>query len=295
MPKANSPFWLGGVAASMAVCFTHPLDVAKVRMQTLVKSTGNRNPTSFLSVLRLTLAESGFVSLYPGLTASLLRQMSYSLVRLGSYDEIKKRIVSPTPMQLILAAALAGGLGGLAGNPADILLVRMTTDSLRPPESKYQYRNAITGLVNLIRDEGVRGLFRGVGTNTFRAVLMNTSQVGSYDYFKTKLLRRRVPFLDYELRDNLVLHSTASCLAGTVATTICAPADVIKARLMSTSGKVNPLAILSKSIREEGPMFLLKGWTPAFMRLGPNTIIMFVLLEQLKQQWTIWNPSPRIA
>lgn len=26
-------------------------------------------------------------------------------------------------------------------------------------------------------------------------------------------------------------------------------------------------------------MFMFKGWTPAFMRLGPNTVLMFVFYE----------------
>lgn len=67
------------------------------------------------------MAESGVRGLYVGLTASLLRQMTYSTVRLGVYDEIKKRVAksdSPHPGQLLLAAGLAGGLGGIAGNPA---------------------------------------------------------------------------------------------------------------------------------------------------------------------------------
>ena len=33
--KRSYPFWLGGVAASMAACLTHPLDLTKVRMQTM--------------------------------------------------------------------------------------------------------------------------------------------------------------------------------------------------------------------------------------------------------------------
>lgn len=72
----------------------------------------------------------------------------------------------PSAGKLLLAASVAGGLGGVAGNPADILLVRMTTDSMRPPEKRYRYRNALTGLVNLIADEGIKGLGRGLGTNT---------------------------------------------------------------------------------------------------------------------------------
>lgn len=46
----------------------------------------------------------------------------------------------------------------------------------------------------------------------------------SYDYFKAELLRRK--FMD----DNIYCHFTASFAAGTVATTVCSPADVLKAR-----------------------------------------------------------------
>lgn len=42
--------------------------------------------------------------------------------------------------------------------------------------------------------------------------------MGSYDYFKTLLLRHPLPVLEYQLKDNLLLHVIASCLAGTIAT-----------------------------------------------------------------------------
>lgn len=72
-------------------------------------------------MIRASVAESGFRSLYTGLTASLMRQMSYSLVRLGSYEEMKARLSvngPPSTAHLLLASCLAGGLGGIAGNPA---------------------------------------------------------------------------------------------------------------------------------------------------------------------------------
>lgn len=117
-----------------------------------------------------------------------MRQMSYSLVRLGSYEKMKEylsRDGRPSTIQLLLAASLAGGLGGVAGNPAgmshepylsdtfsqlesDIILVRMTSDLVRPPDKRYNYSNAITGLISLIKSEGVRGLGRGLTTNTVR-------------------------------------------------------------------------------------------------------------------------------
>ncbi|KAG2045223.1 mitochondrial carrier [Suillus americanus] len=288
----NYPFWLGGVAASMAACFTHPLDLAKVRMQSL----GSTVPSpSMLKILHHSISNHGLCSVYTGLSASLMRQMTYSLVRLGSYEEMKRLMSedgrSPSAGKLLLAAGVAGGLGGIAGNPADILLVRMTSDSIRPPEKRYNYRNAITGLVSLVKEDGQKGLSRGLGTNTIRAVLMNTSQVGSYDFFKTTLLQYPIPLVNYQFHDGFFLHVVASLAAGTCGTTVCSPADVIRTRIMGSSGKASPIEVLVRSLREEGPAFMFKGWTPAWMRLGPNTVLMFVFFEQLKRGWSSLVPS----
>ncbi|KAG6837908.1 hypothetical protein H0H93_013061 [Arthromyces matolae] len=166
-----------------------------------------------------------------------MRQMSYSLVRLGTYEELKARFSKdgpPSTARLILAASLAGGLGGVAGNPADILLVRMTSDLIRPPEKRYGYPNALAGLFYIIKEEGIRGLARGLAPNTVRAMLMNASQVVSYDYAKSTLLRHPIPIINYQLHDNLLLHIIASTVAGTVATTVCSPADVIRSRVMAS-------------------------------------------------------------
>jgi Mitochondrial carrier protein len=73
----------------VAACITHPLDLTKLRMQTSPSSSAG---PSTLKVLRDTVALTGAKSLYTGLSASVLRQMTYSLVRLGSYEGIKSWI-----------------------------------------------------------------------------------------------------------------------------------------------------------------------------------------------------------
>ncbi|KAG6892589.1 hypothetical protein C0992_013306 [Termitomyces sp. T32_za158] len=58
--------------------------------------------------------------------------MSYSLVRLGTYEELKARFSKdgpPSTTRLILAASLAGGLGGIAGNPAGMEILNLSLDS----------------------------------------------------------------------------------------------------------------------------------------------------------------------
>lgn len=41
--------------------------------------------------------------------------------------------------------------------------------------------------------------------------------------------------------------------------------------------------ILTTGLKNEGPGFLMKGWTPAWLRLAPNTVLMFIFMEQLQR------------
>jgi hypothetical protein len=105
------------------------------------------DPASTLTSAASSLA--GFVNgVYPGLSASIFRQMTYSLTRFGVYDALKEQFAktqpageSLPPWKLAVAASIAGGLGGVAGNPADVVLVRMTGDGNRPPAQRLNYKH----------------------------------------------------------------------------------------------------------------------------------------------------------
>lgn len=168
-------------------------------------------------------------------------------------------------------------MGGIAGNPADVLNVRMQHDAALPPEKRRYYKNAIDGLIRMTREEGWRSLFRGVGANSMRAVLMTASQLASYDGFKRLLLGKTT------LKDDLTTHFSASLLAGFVATTVCSPVDVIKTRVMSAHTKEGLLLLLRRWVANEGVGWVFKGWVPSFVRLGPHTIATFLFLEQHKK------------
>lgn len=277
-PRKKYPFWLGGAAASIAVCFTHPLDLTKVRMQ------NSPQKASTFGLLRSALVNEGVRGLYIGISASVMRQMTYSLTRFAAYEEIK-HMVTPhyagsdaVPVWVkIGAAGLAGAAGGLAGNPADVILVRMTSDMYRPVDQRFAYRGALDGIVRAVKDEGVSSLMRGLTPNVVRAILMNASQLASYDFFKEVL-----ESTGYFTQGTLTHYLTSSLLAGTVATTITSPADVIRARLMNVRGKENGMPELMKALRQEGPMFLFRGWVPSWIRLAPNTVILLTVLEELR-------------
>jgi len=288
-PPLHYPFWFGGSAASMAAVVTHPLDLIKVRLQTRTPSDPKSMIGTFMHVLRI----QGPLGLYNGLSAALLRQLTYSTVRFGVYEDLKTRFAptptssNPKPTQslpnLILMSSTAGFLGGIAGNPGDVLNVRMQSDFAKPPEQRRNYNHALNGLVRMVREEGPASLFRGVGANSARALLMTASQLASYDVFK------RICLDKLAMADNFLTHFTASLAAGFVATTICSPVDVVKSRVMSVGGKVPIVALVRDATRNEGWLWMLRGWVPSFIRLGPQTIVTMVFFEQHKKAYRRWK------
>jgi dicarboxylate transporter 10 len=210
---------------------------------------------------------SGPRGLYDGLTASLLRQMTYSTVRFGVYEDLKQRFTpegekASLPL-LIGLSAFSGLLGGLAGNGADVVNVRMQQDAALLGAHKRHYRNGLDGMLRMARTEGISSWFRGVWPNSTRAALMNASQLASYDTFKVMLMTHT------PLGDTTTTHFASSLLAGFVATTICSPVDVIKSRVMSAHTHKGLVSLISEIYAKEGISWMFKGWVPAFLRLGP--------------------------
>ncbi|OBA22212.1 mitochondrial carrier [Metschnikowia bicuspidata var. bicuspidata NRRL YB-4993] len=277
--KVNYPFWYGG-ASSMAACLvTHPLDLAKVRLQTAA-TPGQ----SLFSMVYQIVRNEGIFKIYSGLTASLLRQATYSTVRFGAYEFMKesyedKYKQAPNTLSLLPMSMLSGALGGLVGNPSDVVNIRMQNDSTLPLKERRNYKNAFEGIYQITKSEGVLSLFRGLTPNLVRGVLMTASQVVTYDIAKKVLV------------DNLEMdptkkstHFGASLIAGLVATTVCSPADVVKTRIMNAKGSSGgAMSILKDAVKSEGPGFMFRGWLPSFIRLGPHTIVTFLVLEQFRK------------
>ncbi|GMM57154.1 Dic1 protein [Maudiozyma humilis] len=279
MSEIKYPWWYGGAAGCFATVVTHPLDLAKVRLQ----AAPSPKPTIAKMITGI-LRNEGVVGLYSGMSAALLRQCTYTTARFGAYDLIKQKLIPRdqlTNMAYLLPASMvSGAIGGLCGNFADVLNIRMQNDSALDAAHRRNYRNALDGVYKIYRYEGgIRTLLTGWKPNMVRGVLMTASQVVTYDVFKNYLVTQ----LHCDPAQNST-HFGASLLAGLVATTVCSPADVIKTRIMNaTDEKRGAFRILRDAVRTEGPSFMFRGWLPSFTRLGPFTMLIFFAIEQLKK------------
>ncbi|KAJ4368987.1 Mitochondrial dicarboxylate transporter [Neocucurbitaria cava] len=250
----------------------------KVRLQTQAAHGVRLN---MVQMFRHVVTSDGIMALYRGISAAQLRQLTYSMTRFGVYETLKDRVTTadtkPSFLTLVGMASVSGFLGGVAGNPGDILNVRMQHDAALPKEQRRNYKHALDGVLRMSREEGVASLWKGVWPNSSRAVLMTVGQLATYDGFKRVLL-------DYTpLVDNLTTHFTASFLAGFVATTICSPVDVIKTRVMSSHDSKGIVRHVTEIMKAEGFRWMFKGWVPSFIRVGPHTVLTFLFLEQHKK------------
>jgi dicarboxylate transporter 10 len=132
------------------------------------------------------------------------------------------------------------------------------------------------------RHEGWRSFTQGLWPNCFRSGIMTASQLASYDTFK--ILLQQWTSVSAE---SPIIHISASLLASLVATSISSPMDVIRTQLMSASKRVSVLRIVTDLTRSEGYRWVFRGWTPSFVRLGPQTIATLVALEQHKRIYRI--------
>jgi len=278
--QLQARWWFGGVAGAGACLFTHPLDLIKVILQTKGKTQG--------SVLATTLhlvKENGVLSLMNGISASLLRQLTYSTTRFAIYDLVKNQLhANGTELDAygkIALAGCAGFLGGFVGAPADLINVRLQNDLKLLPDERRNYKHAFDGLIKVSRQEGFTKLFNGATMAMSRGAIVSIGQIAAYDQYKT-LLTLQIP--DMFPETSVLTHFTASLLAGTTATVITQPLDVMKTRLMANKGEYKSILHCAAGIWKESPVFgFWKGFVPAFIRLAPHTILMFVFKEQLTQ------------
>ncbi|XP_065651853.1 mitochondrial 2-oxoglutarate/malate carrier protein [Hydra vulgaris] len=274
-----SRFFIGGAAGMCASSIVHPLDLIKTRMQ--MSGIGERREHrsivhTFMSVMR----REGPLAFYNGISATLFRNASYTSVRLGVFTNLKEYYKESNGelhlFKNVIIAILAGASGAFIGTPAEIALVRMTSDGALPQNQRRQYKNVFIALQRITREEGIMTLWRGCQPTIIRAVIVNSVQLTTYTQTKQLFLSKEY------FNDNIKCHVASSAISGFLSTVASLPADIIKTRMQTSSTKKSYLSILSHIVKKEGFFALWKGFTPCYLRMGPQSILVFVFLEQFQ-------------
>ncbi|XP_048324402.1 mitochondrial uncoupling protein 2 isoform X1 [Ziziphus jujuba] len=290
-PRSEISFAQTFFCSAFAACFaefcTIPLDTAKVRLQLQKKSAGADGVglpkyRGLLGTVATIAQEEGISALWKGIIPGLQRQCVYGGLRIGLYDPVKvflvgSAFVGDIPLfHKIVAALLTGALAIALANPTDLVKVRLQAEGKLPPGVPRRYSGAIDAYYTIVKQEGLVALWTGLGPNLARNCIINAAELASYDEVKQTILK--IP----GFMDNIFTHLLAGLGAGFFAVCIGSPVDVVKSRMMGDSTYKNTLECFIKTLKSEGFFAFYKGFLLNFGRLGSWNVVMFLMLEQMK-------------
>jgi solute carrier family 25 oxoglutarate transporter 11 len=275
--RAALPFINGGIAGMTATTVIQPVDMIKVRIQLAGEgAAGGPKPTP-VGVARDIIAQGKVLDLYTGLSAGLLRQAVYTTARLGFFDTFmngltKRAAEKGTKVgfgERAGAGLAAGGLAAMIGNPADLSLIRMQSDGLKPKELRANYKSVVDALMRITRNEGITALWAGAYPTVVRAMALNFGQLAFFSEAKNQLQ----PY-------NLSPQSrtlAASAIAGFFASFFSLPFDFVKTRLQKqtrapdgTLPYKGMFDCFQKVARQEGLLRFYRGFGTYYVRIAPH-------------------------
>ncbi|ORY73410.1 mitochondrial carrier domain-containing protein [Leucosporidium creatinivorum] len=183
----------GSLAGICSVISTYPLDLVRSRLsiesaslglaeQKLGKSTGIMKMTA--KVFR---EEGGIRGLYRGLTPTALGVAPYVAINFASYEIFKIYLTTsdgspPGTAMKLCCGALAGSISQTLTYPLDVLRRRMQVAGLR--SMGYGYNTTWEAVMQLVRTEGVRGLYKGIIPNLLKVGPSIGTSFAVYEWVK---------------------------------------------------------------------------------------------------------------
>ncbi|KAI8330556.1 mitochondrial carrier domain-containing protein [Blakeslea trispora] len=203
---------LGDLAASFIYV---PSEVLKTRLQL----QGRYNNPHFVSgynyrstwhATKMIVKYDGFGALFHGFRATILRDVPYSAIQFACYEQFKKiaqnRFKQPDqdlPIGIdMVTGSLAGGIAGAITTPLDVMKTLLqtqigtkkkpistatvttttsaTTMTHEHPPVKH-YSGIIDGMIWNYRNQGMAGLFRGIGPRVFWTSLQSAIMFVVYE------------------------------------------------------------------------------------------------------------------
>lgn len=199
-------------------------------------------------------------------------------------------------MSTTVGAFIAGGIAACgavtATHPFETVKIRMQLQGelqhkgLQP----HHYRGPIHGVSVIVRNEGLRGIYRGLGTAYIYQVLLNGCRLGFYDPMRETLAG---VFLKNEKAQNLFINMFCGAASGMIGAAAGSPFFLVKTRLQSYSSfrpvgtqhqYRNAFDGLSSIFRTEGFTGLYRGMGAAMIRTGFGSSVQLPTYFLAKRQ-----------
>eukprot|EP00775_Hariotina_reticulata_P008029 gene8029-8225_t len=246
--KLLSEFVISGTGVACGTTITNPIDVVKTRLQLQPqKCSSSEAGRGLLSTGLSIVQHEGLLGLWKGWAPAVVRGMFYGGER-SSYR-------------------LQCGMECGAGQAVQV--------RLQAPNAPHNSALAVVSAV--VKESGVKGLWKGATPGVVRAAVLTASQCATYDEVKGRVMAVT------GWRDTASTHLATAMITGLVSTTATNPVDVVKT-FMFVGGKSHssPIACAAAIYHQHGFGGFWRGWLANYTRLGPQTVVTFLVVEQLR-------------
>lgn len=274
-------------AGFVARVLCHPIDTMKARIQAAPSAPSL--PGSVIQATRQAIRSGGVASLYQGLPAAALGSAPAVCIYIGSFEQFRAHLMKrPLCIKYPSLADFWGGMGAetlscIIFVPVDVIKERMQVQVKGAPSA---YHSAGHALRTILRDEGVRGIYKGYG-----ATLLSFGPFSACYFLFYEQCKRAFRDMEHTKQLTVLQSLTCSASAGALASVLTNPLDLVKLRLqiqrykgasytgVAYRGVFHALTSVATTSGFRGL------WRGAGARVAfhvPNTAITFAVYERCK-------------
>lgn len=178
-------YMLGASISEVMACLVRvPMEVVKQRKQT---SVGHK---SSIKILRAAYKYEGFFKgIYRGFGSTIIREIPFSIIQFPILEFCKsyyrRKFKNNIPLdswEVAICGSIAGGVSAAVTTPLDVVKTRIMLADRKLAKSGSL--TIVNTFKNIVKNEGVRGLFSGIVPRTLWIFLGGYIFFGSYDFAK---------------------------------------------------------------------------------------------------------------
>ena len=265
----------GGLAGGISRSFTAPLDRIKVMLQV----HGTKANIGIASGLRKMVAEGGVKSLWRGNGANIIKIAPESAMKFAAYEHIKRMFTGESGEISFPARFAAGSSAGAIAQttiyPLEVIKTRLAVSNTG------QYRGIVDCGIKVVRQHGLKALFRGYLPNLIGIIPYAGIDMTIYETMKQMYIKKNGGDKDPGV---LVLMAcgTFSSTCGQLASY---PLALVRTRLQAQARVEDQggMVSLATSIwKTEGLRGLYRGIKLNFIKVLPAVSMSYVIYERSK-------------
>ncbi|OQE42282.1 hypothetical protein PENCOP_c004G04253 [Penicillium coprophilum] len=208
----------GGVAGITSVTITYPLDIVRTRLSIQsasfadlgTRDPGQKLPGMFATMVMIYKNEGGTKALYRGITPTVAGVAPYVGLNFMTYESVRKYLTpegdkNPSSYRKLLAGAISGAVAQTCTYPFDVLRRRFQINTMSG--MGYQYTSIWDAVRVIVTEEGLRGLFKGIGPNLLKVAPSMASSWLSFELtrdFFPKVKDQKPPALSIRVRQQAI-------------------------------------------------------------------------------------------